>query len=195
MMDPGEEESRNPLEGPAMRLALAGFVPFAALIVWLVAISNDHVWRDETIFLLKVYSATILSFLGGTRFGEALMAGGEEQRLPLAASVVPALCAWVACSIGEPASFALLAVAFAAQGAWDSVSSHRGDMPGWYGRMRVVVTGIYRASPVRPNSYQRTTHAIYRTCTPYGLSYSLLVQLCCVEARARNAEAEAEAET
>lgn len=28
---------------------------------------------------------------------------------------------------------------------------------------RVVVTGIYRASPVRPNSFQRTTHAIYRT--------------------------------
>lgn len=30
---------------------------------------------------------------------------------------------------------------------------------------RVIVTGIYRASPVRPNPHQRTTQAIYRTCT------------------------------
>jgi hypothetical protein len=142
-MDAGEEDDpRSTLEGPALRLTLAGFVPFALLAVWLVAIANDHVWRDDTILLLKVYGATILSFLGGARFGIALMAGGEEQRLPLAASVIPALCAWVACSIGEPGSFALLAVAFAAQGAWDSVSSHRGDMPGWYGRMRVVITGM-----------------------------------------------------
>ena len=38
---------------------------------------------------------------------------------------------------------------------------------------RVVVTGIYRASPVRPNSFQRTTHAIYRTCT-YLACYTLI---------------------
>lgn len=30
---------------------------------------------------------------------------------------------------------------------------------------RVIVTGIYRASPIRPNPHQRTTQAIYRTCT------------------------------
>lgn len=142
MEDEDGNELPGRLETPTVRLALAGFLPFAALTLWLVAISNDHVWRDDTIVLLKVYAALILSFLGGARFGIALAGDLQSQRVTLAASVVPCLVAWIAVWLSEPASFALLAVAFAAQGAWDSVSSHRGDAPAWYGRMRVVLTGM-----------------------------------------------------
>jgi hypothetical protein len=142
MDDEEEGDVHGYLEGPALRLALAGFLPFAALSIWLIAISNDHVWRDDTIVLLKVYCALILSFLGGARFGIALVGDLRSQRLTLAASVLPCLVAWLAVWLSEPASFALLAVAFAAQGAWDSVSSHRGDAPAWYGRMRVLLTGM-----------------------------------------------------
>lgn len=130
------------LEGSAFRLALAGYLPFVALGVWLVAIANDHVWRADTILLLKAYGAVILSFLGGIRFGLAVAADDETMRSAMAASVLPALIAWIGFWLAEPASFALLAVAFAAQGAWDSLSAHRGETPAWFGRMRVILTGL-----------------------------------------------------
>ncbi len=69
----------------ATRLALAGYVPFAVLAVWLYMIAPDHPWRGETIYLLKAYAALILSFLGGIRFGlDCAIAATAATRLPFA---------------------------------------------------------------------------------------------------------------
>lgn len=124
----------------ATRLALAGYVPFAVLAVWLYMIAPDHPWRGETIYLLKAYAALILSFLGGIRFGLAIASDLPERRVEVAVSTVPALGAWIALWLGEPQAFALLAVAFAAHGAWDSFAAHRGHAPAWFGGMRIKLT-------------------------------------------------------
>jgi hypothetical protein len=140
-IDP-DDPPGNTIEKPAFRLALAGYIPFLALCAWLVAIADDHVWRADTILLLKAYGAVILSFLGGIRFGLAVAEDDEGLRPSLAGSVVPALVAWIGLWLPDPAAFALLAGAFAAQGAWDSISAHRGEAPAWFGRMRIVLTAL-----------------------------------------------------
>lgn len=135
-------EPTSAIRSPALGLSLAGFVPIVVLTLWLVSIPQDHVWRDDTIVLLKTYAALVLSFLGGIRFGLAVAADEPDQRLALTATAIPVLMAWIAVTLGEPGSFALLAVAFAAQGAWDSIAGHRGTAPAWFGRMRVPLTGF-----------------------------------------------------
>jgi hypothetical protein len=136
----GDENATGNLARRATWLALAGYAPFAVLSVWLFTIAPDHPWRADTILLLKTYGALILSFLGGIRFGLAVGADRKDRAMDLTLAVLPALAAWVALRLGEPQSFALLAVAFAAHGAWDSFAAHRGYAPDWFGRMRIKLT-------------------------------------------------------
>lgn len=138
--DDEREQARPALQQIGTRLALAGFIPFLLLALWLSAIAPDHPWRGETILLLKAYGAVILSFLGGIRFGLAIASGAASDRSALTLSMVPALAAWAALWIAEPYAFALLAVAFAAHGAWDNLAAHAGIAPAWFGRMRVWLT-------------------------------------------------------
>lgn len=125
---------------PGLRLVLAGCIPFLLLVLWLGSIPQDHVWRDGTVSLLKTYAALVLSFLGGARFGVVIAHETPGENLTLAATAIPVFAGWLALLIGEPGSFALLAVAFAAHGAWDSLSAHRDELPVWYGRWRVRLT-------------------------------------------------------
>lgn len=138
----GDEAATDNLARRATWLTLAGYVPFAVLALWLYMIAPDHPWRTDTIYLLKTYGALVLSFLGGIRFGLAVAADRPERGAELTLAIVPALAAWVALWLGEPHSFALLAVAFAAQGAWDSFAAHRGHAPDWFGRMRIKLTAL-----------------------------------------------------
>lgn len=124
----------------ARGLALLGFAPFAVLSLWLAGIAPDHPWRDGTIVLLKTYAAVILSFLGGIRWGLAMRGGEGVARRDMAASIVPPLAGWAALFAPAPYAFALLAVAFAAMGAWDNLAVHRGAAPAWFGRMRALLT-------------------------------------------------------
>jgi hypothetical protein len=141
-MEP-EERARAAEKGPARlgrHLALAGFVPFAVLALWLYGIAPDHPWRHATIMLLAGYAALVLSFLGGIRWGMAILAheGGERRDLWL--GVVPLLAGWGALFARPPLVFVLLAVAFAAQGAWDALTLPPGAAPDWFRRVRIQVT-------------------------------------------------------
>lgn len=120
-------------------LGHAGLVPFVVLSLWLYSIAADHPWHTITIALLVAYASITLSFLGGIRWGFAMrgrMANGRD----LAASVVPALLAWTAPFVLQPYCFAVLAVAYAAQGAWDSLSVGEDGLPQWFGRLRIRLT-------------------------------------------------------
>lgn len=144
MLDEDGESSVQPAETPAVRtarmLGYAGLAPFAILSLWLLGIAPDHEWRAGTILLLVVYAAVILSFLGGARWGLALADGVDQSPAVFAASIVPPLVAWIAAAMPPPYCFALLAVAFAAHGAWDTLAVHQMKAPEWYGRMRTVLT-------------------------------------------------------
>ena len=144
LADDIEATSGEP-DGPfqtAGRLAgWLGLTPFIVLSLWLYGIAPDHPWRSGTILLLLVYSAVVLSFLGGVRWGVQLTAEGVGKRPgELWLALPPALVGWIAVVMPVPLSFAILAVAFAALGAWDALAAHRNKLPEWYGRLRIVLT-------------------------------------------------------
>jgi hypothetical protein len=140
------DEPQPAADGPdralAMRLGYAGLVPLAILTVWLAAIPADHVWRDITIRLLVAYAAIVLTFLGGTRWGAALGAGHPRTARDISLAVLPALLGWAVLFIPPAYAFVLLAVAFAAQGAWDALSGQAGTLPAWFARLRAQLTAV-----------------------------------------------------
>ena len=131
----------------ARLLGHAGLVPFVLLSLWLYGIPADHPWHTITTALLVAYSAVTLSFLGGIRWGIAMQTREDGARA-LAPSLVPALVGWLAPFVLQPYCFAILAVAYAAQGAWDSLSTGNGTLPEWYGRMRMRLTVVAVATLV-----------------------------------------------
>ena len=139
-MDIEDQPTDDRIARVAYRLALAGFIPFAAMSVWLAGFAEDHPSYGFTLLLLTAYGAVILSFLGGARWGMEIHRGEEANGLVLVASMLPPLIAFGAFFVGTPYVYAMLAVAFAAQGAWDSFAAHAGNIPHWYGRMRIVLT-------------------------------------------------------
>jgi hypothetical protein len=124
----------------ASRLGYAGLIPAVVLSLWLFGIPDDHPWRAQTIALLTGYAAVVLSYLGGIRWGVALSEPGEDAGRVFGISVLPALGGWAAFFIPPPYSFVLLAVAFAAHGAWDTLSAQQGRMPDWFARLRMQLT-------------------------------------------------------
>ncbi len=135
---PASLESR--LQKAAMRLGYAGLIPAVVLTLWLFGIPDDHPWRATTIMLLTGYAAVILSYLGGIRWGIAVAHPDEEAPFTLFVSVLPSLFGWAALFIPPPFSFVLLAVAFAAHGAWDTLTANEGPMPDWFARLRMQLT-------------------------------------------------------
>jgi hypothetical protein len=129
-------------------LALLGFVPFAVLALWLYGIAPDHPWRQGTILLLTTYAAIVLSFLGGIRWGLALLAREGEGGRDINLSILPPLMGWIAVIVPPPLTFVFLAVAFAAQGAWDSLTLTPERVPAWYRRVRIQLTILVVAALV-----------------------------------------------
>lgn len=134
-------EGDGPFQTAGRLAGWLGLTPFIVLSLWLYGIAPGHPWRSGTILLLLVYSAVVLSFLGGVRWGIGLTAEGAAKRPgELWLALPPALVGWVAVIVPVPLSFAILAVAFAALGAWDALAAHRNKLPEWYGRLRIVLT-------------------------------------------------------
>jgi Protein of unknown function (DUF3429) len=144
MDDSGTSEPQTVTRSAAMArlLGYAGLAPFIALSLWLYGIAPDHEWRNGTILLLLVYGAVILSFLGGVRWGVALARQNDDARLDFSLAMLPPLIGWIAVFIPVPYAFAVLAVAFAAQGAWDTLAVHAEKAPEWYGELRTILTII-----------------------------------------------------
>ncbi|MFZ2099186.1 MAG: DUF3429 domain-containing protein [Oricola sp.] len=142
--------SRFSVEQTATFLALLGFLPFAFFTSLLLADPGLLSFRDAAaagfgsvlIAALKVYSAIVLSFIGGIRWGIAItrQEGGQEETEALVLAAGPSLIGWFAFFLAEPWSFAVLAAAFAATGWWDSRSAGNKGIPEWFGRLRVLLT-------------------------------------------------------
>ncbi|NDW05010.1 DUF3429 family protein [Jiella sp. 40Bstr34] len=122
-------------------LALLGLVPFVIMTGLLAYAGRDFIAYPQLILALAGYSATILAFLGGIRWGFSL-APAHQGIGTLVASVVPSLLGWVLLFAPSPYVFAGFALGFAATGAWDVLSARRGELPGWFGRLRLVLSGI-----------------------------------------------------
>lgn len=80
---------------PALYLGLSGLIPFVAAPLVMGA---AELYVPEIAFAQVAYGASILSFLGGVRWGFAIPEGSPAKPdwINLANSVVPSLLAWVA---------------------------------------------------------------------------------------------------
>lgn len=124
---------------PARILGLAGLLPFlfGAAMVWCPVESM----AAFGVTMLAGYGAVILSFLGGVRWGRLL---GDDERiarwLPLSLSILPSLVAWTALLLPPPALFAVLAIGLVLQYLLDRDATESGDLPRWYGQLRLILT-------------------------------------------------------
>ncbi|HEV7354319.1 MAG TPA: DUF3429 domain-containing protein [Brevundimonas sp.] len=123
---------------PALLLGWAGVIPFAVFAFATALELRLPGLRPEPILL--AYAAAILSFMGGAQWGLAIRETPVDgQRL--AASVIPALVAWAALLQPRDAGLLLCLVAFLGLLAYDLLTVRQGRSPGWYGALRLQLTG------------------------------------------------------
>lgn len=125
----------------ALILGYAGLIPFVALAGLSAVASPTESAQAET--WLVFYAVTIVSFLGGTRWGLACAGMGPGPTMAsLALSVLPPLWSWAAVLIGPPVDVWMLA---AGLGAWllaDIQLTRQGGAPAWWLALRTPLTGV-----------------------------------------------------
>jgi hypothetical protein len=151
-MATGRKTARFTVEQTVTGLALLGFLPFG-FFTSLLLVDPGLIETDTgaaarlaggVVVALKVYSAIVLSFIGGIRWGIAIIQkeGGQEENEALILAAGPSVIGWFAFFMGEPWSFAVFAVAFAATGWWDSRLAGNKGVPEWFGRLRLLLTAL-----------------------------------------------------
>lgn len=116
--------------GPAVPLTLALLVTSATV-------------HQLAAGLLAAYGALLLTFFAGTRFGLAIAARRVRDAAVCFLSVLVALAALL---LPPPNVYVVLALGFAAQGAWDAFGVATGPLPEWYGRLRITSTFVLVAA-------------------------------------------------
>jgi hypothetical protein len=134
----------DPKPGEAIPLAprvlgIIGVTPFAA---GALAAAFLPAVKPEAAAALLAYGAVILSFLGGIRWGFAVLEDGEAGWSPFSMSVLPSFVAWFGYAAGGPVGLLILAIAlglwyFAERAVPPSIA-----LPGWYMRQRSILTAI-----------------------------------------------------
>lgn len=120
-------------------LGLSGLLPFWGLAL-AQASGLGFGWPAGTMAnALALYGATILSFLGGIRWGVAMGDAGGRPRA-YALSVLPQLAGWATLALPDPWRLAGLAVLILILGPLDRRLVRRGLAPPWFGDLRVVLS-------------------------------------------------------
>lgn len=127
---------------PVLILTLAGLLPFfgSALILAAAERSSAQLFGY---FSLIGYSAAILSFLGGARWGQELAQHRQDSRWTvMGAAVIPALTGWLSVPLaGFPRiSLVALILAFAAVLVWDLWAIAHKSLPQWYAPLRIIAS-------------------------------------------------------
>lgn len=146
------------VEKTATMLSMLGFLPFAFFTALLLVdpglIPQETGWDAGAGGFLatafKVYAAIVLSFIGGIRWGVAIVQqeGGREENEALVLAAGPSIIGWFAFFTAEPWSYAVFAVAYAATGWWDSRLAGNKGVPSWFGRLRVLLTVLVMATMI-----------------------------------------------
>ncbi|MEO0981912.1 MAG: DUF3429 domain-containing protein [Pseudomonadota bacterium] len=128
-----------------LALTLAGLAPFlgGAACMLLLALLGAPI--EIAAGAVLAYSAVILSFLGGARWGVEIAAASlvQPRWSVLGLSVLGALAGWAGVvwwlvADGSPEIFLGFAAAFALHWAWD-LSADRA-LPHWYAGLRTIAT-------------------------------------------------------
>lgn len=118
---------------PALGLGVAGLVPFVAVPV--LSIANGTM-LDGLLFTQLAYSATILSFLGGANWGEAV-ARDQVTLCRLGWAVTPQLLGWMALALPTPLGLLVTSAGLTAALTHDVLLT---ENPQWHKALRFVLT-------------------------------------------------------
>jgi hypothetical protein len=131
-----DKTAAGPMPRAALWLGGAGVIPFAlATLVYLFAHKLEQ--RELALRAFASYSAIILSFLGGIRWGAALVL--PAFRLLLRA-VLPSLVAF-ACLLVKPAqAIPFLCLALMVVGWSDCTRQAHGLWPSWFKQLRLALS-------------------------------------------------------
>ncbi len=132
---------RHDHQRTAWTLGLAGLLPFVIMTGLLAYAGREFIAYPQLVLGLSGYSATILAFLGGIRWGFSL-APAHQAIGTLVASVLPSLLGWALLFVPSPWAFAGFGAGFALTGLWDVLAARRGKLPGWFGRLRLVLSSV-----------------------------------------------------
>jgi hypothetical protein len=125
-------------------LTIAGVLPFAITALAAFAMGADNPLTVSVVEVFRTWSVVVLSFLGGIRWGHALVYHsdriGKAALVSLVASVLPALFAWSTYFLADRQALVVLILAYAAQGAWDSLTAQTGNLPRWFASQRIILT-------------------------------------------------------
>jgi hypothetical protein len=124
----------------AYALGLAGLLPFIGLSA-LVLVGTGPVLGIAPRMALLTYGAVIASFLGGIRWGVALR-GTDHAPRDLVLSVVPSLLAWCCLALRAPFDLGALGILVLAWGLVDQDMPRRDLAPTWFGRLRLLLSGV-----------------------------------------------------
>ncbi len=139
-----QELASRALVRSAWLLAGLGYLPFLAGLLALAGATPDLLGEREAFPLTVLYGSIILTFLGGIRWGVAVAHPASALPGTLAASILPslagfALTGWAAVATSA-APLGILAILFMMLGVWDHTAAGRGILPGWFARLRRVLT-------------------------------------------------------
>ena len=135
------------IPAPALILGLLGLMPFlyGALNVLVPgtaglgrAWSANHAGQS----LLQIYGIVILCFMAGVIWGFAARAEGRQAALFYALSVLPAIFVFLTAFAAPQGSLIMLIAGFVALLAVDASAQAQGLAPGWWMRLRLILTTV-----------------------------------------------------
>ncbi|RUO39361.1 DUF3429 domain-containing protein [Aliidiomarina taiwanensis] len=127
------------IELRANRLAWAGLIPFIGTAI----LGAFNLWVDVLLQVFLIYSAVILSFLGGIHWGLAMAGQLERPELRMLLCMAPALVAWLAvAALPEIIALPVLAGSYL---LWLNYDLSQVTAP-WYERMRRPITFVAAGS-------------------------------------------------
>lgn len=124
----------------ALVLGLLGLVPFALCAAGAIA-PLPGLPTDRAVLFLTIYAGLILCFLGGIRWGAVLGPyGARRQARDFAASILPLPVVFWAVFQPATVSLGVFIAAYLLMALWDVLSAERGQLPLWFGRLRMILT-------------------------------------------------------
>lgn len=123
---------------PALVLGMSGLIPFVAAPVYMI---NSGVFLPDVAQAQLYYGASILSFLGGVRWGLTLPMGTTQPPnwSNLIYGITPSLIAWLGLLVSQPLGFLTVIGGLGFTGYMDLAMW---GYPGWYKGMRFCLTFI-----------------------------------------------------
>ena len=124
----------------AQLLVYGGYIPFGVLTLFFILPEISPFSRPDNLLLLIAYSAVILSFLGGIRWGFATLRNDRASARELLTSVVPSLIGWMCLTLPSAPALVMLAITFVWHYLWDRRHAEKHALPRWFLPLRARIT-------------------------------------------------------